>query len=376
MLEIFPPTTDRSIQPIDRADTYLLKEVSLWIEQSSIQTSSTSESTQKLLVVNDRYGALHQGLRNHIYWGVQDSYNSRRAIIHNCGTTVQTSLSETLDIANIPNLSQVTGVLIKVPKSADLFQLQLSILAEQLPEGTPLWAGGMVKYLPKSFFDLFSSYTSESVYTQAEGKARLYMGKLNRLPQHNQAELYKTVKHFSIPFQEEPLIYTAHPGVFSYKKADRGTALLLEHFPRIPDPSKVVDLGCGSGILLTAAYRVWPNAILIGTDDSALAIASTRNTAELHNFTPTLFHTNIAEAVPSDSTDLVLCNPPFHQEHRVSMDLGICFVEEAARILAPTGHLALVANKHLGYQKHLEKLFSQTKIIGQNSKFRVYLSRK
>ncbi len=441
MLTMFPPTTDTSIKPTDRADTYLIETVtdSLGSAESTSKSCDTNrahapnsqatpvcnpQTTPNLLVVNDRYGALHCGLDSYVVCGIQDSYNGQKSIRHNLQTMGQPTptLITTLDLhtpnqQTTQNLQSITGVIMKIPKGLDFFKFQLKLLAESLPEGTQIWAGGMVKYLPKSFFTTFAKHTSHAKYTLAQGKARLYIGKLQKPYKIPQGDGLHKNTYINIPANESPSTtaspnataspaataepspagtptpYATYPGVFSHKKLDRGTNFLLQHFPRLPKPPKtVVDIGCGAGILLTKAHHTWPKATLIGTDDSALAIAASAETAKLNGYDATLLHTHIADGLHGGTADLVLCNPPFHQDHRVAMDLGASFIAEAARLLA-TGHekppqttpsplatkttsktFALVTNKHLGYEKLLRKHFKRTTIIAQNKQFRVYLS--
>ncbi len=447
MLTMFPPTTDTSIKPTDRADTYLIETVtdSLGSAESTSKACDTNrahapnsqatpvcnpQTTPNLLVVNDRYGALHCELDSYVVCGIQDSYNGQKSIRHNLQAMEQPkpTLITTLDLhtpnqQTTQNLQSITGVVLKIPKGLDFFKLQLKLLAESLPAGTQIWAGGMVKYLPKSFFTAFAKHTTEAEYTLAQGKARLYIGKLqkpsipnNALPNimDNTAEpspnattsvpsvaskTAESTKSGELSCAKSTLSYATYPGVFSHKKLDRGTDFLLQHFPRLHTPPKtVVDLGCGAGLLLNKAHSTWPKATLIGTDDSALAIVAAKATAKLNGYGATLLHTHIAEGLHEGAADLVLCNPPFHQDHRVAMDLGASFIAEAARLLA-TGHteppqttpsplqnsasyhtkttsktLALVTNKHLGYEKLLRKHFKRTTIIAQNKQFRVYLS--
>lgn len=358
MLKIFPESTDQSLSPINRADSLLIDEI-----------TQTSPNLKNLLLVNDAYGALHTHFDQAVSYGIQDSYNGQRAINYNRESlSVQTTslLGGTLD----PIPSNIDGVVMKIPKSLDLFEFQLYRITETVPEETPIWAGGMAKYLPKSFFDIFSQYTQQSTYSQCEGKARFYKGTLQKpeKPHKNLAQ----PNHITY----QGITFATFPGVFSQKRIDPGTALLLKHFPRVPTPSRVVDAGCGCGILLTKAAELWPEAELIGTDDSALAIVSAEETARLGAYNPTLMHTHITEGIQDKSVDLVLCNPPFHQGHRVSLDLGFSFIHEAYRILKQGGSLALVGNRHIGYDKYLKKQFNSTKIIGQNRIYRVYLTEK
>ncbi len=358
MLRIFPEQRDTSIQPSDRADSLLITHI-----------TQTAPHLEKLLLVNDTYGALHTHFKERVAYGIQDSYNGRRAINYNreiMGVQLASQLGGTFDLIHTP----IDGAVMKIPKSLELFELQLYRLTESTKEGTPIWAGGMAKYLPKSFFELFTKYTQGATYSQCEGKARFYTGTL-RQPQGIGQDL---TKPHQIVYQG--INCATFPGVFSQKRIDPGTALLLKHFPRVPTPSRVVDAGCGCGILLAKAAQIWPEADLIGTDDSALALVASAETARLGGYTPTLLHTHITEEIHSDSVDLVLCNPPFHQGHRVSLDLGFSFIQEAHRILKPGGSLALVGNRHIGYDKDLKKRFNSTKIIGQNRIYRVYLTEK
>ncbi|MFP3637313.1 methyltransferase, partial [Bacillus sp. SIMBA_033] len=61
-------------------------------------------------------------------------------------------------------------------------------------------------------------------------------------------------------------------------RLDIGTRYLLTFLDRMPPVSRVVDLGCGTGILAAMYSRRNPAARVIATDQSAAAVASAKET--------------------------------------------------------------------------------------------------
>lgn len=105
---------------------------------------------------------------------------------------------------------------------------------------------------------------------------------------------------------------TVAPGVL-IPRPDTETLIdaAVGHFRRTP-PSRILDLGTGSGALLLAALDEWPQATGLGIDrsDDALAVAGA-NAERLGLATRATFRAgNWAEGV-SERFDLVLCNPPY-----------------------------------------------------------------
>ena len=51
---------------------------------------------------------------------------------------------------------------------------------------------------------------------------------------------------------------TNHAGIFCADRLDLGTRFLLRHLPRRHGPDRVIDLGCGNGVVGTAAAARQP----------------------------------------------------------------------------------------------------------------------
>ena len=73
-----------------------------------------------------------------------------------------------------------------------------------------------------------------------------------------------------------------------------------------------------------------------------------------------------------DSADLILCNPPFHQQNTITEHIAKQMFEQSHQILSKGGRLVVVANRHLPYQGQLKKIFGGFSVLAQNRKFVIF----
>ena len=82
------------------------------------------------------------------------------------------------------------------------------------------------------------------------------------------------------------LIIDLDPGMAFGTGAHASTRLVLEELQDLADageaPTRVADVGCGSGILSIAAAKLWPAATIAALDNDPLAIAATAENAALN----------------------------------------------------------------------------------------------
>ena len=69
--------------------------------------------------------------------------------------------------------------------------------------------------------------------------------------------------------------------------------------------------------------------------------------------------------------DIILCNPPFHQQHGVTDHIAAQMFKDSKRVLKDGGELRVIGNRHLDYPLKLKKLFAGIKVIASNQKFSV-----
>ena len=73
--------------------------------------------------------------------------------------------------------------------------------------------------------------------------------------------------------------------------------------------------------------------------------------------------------IASASADLILCNPPFHQERVMGDQIAMRMFAQSAQVLTKGGELWVVGNRHLGYHAKLKRWFRQVEQVGTHPKF-------
>ncbi len=156
------------------------------------------------------------------------------------------------------------------------------------------------------------------------------------------------------------------PGVFSWDRIDPGSALLAEHLPALKGAG--ADFGCGIGFLA--------NQVLASPDVTSLALIDIdRRALEMarHNVQDAraeFLWGDVRDAAP-EGLDFVVMNPPFHDAGRESKSLGQGFIGAASKALKKSGHLWLVANRHLPYEAVLGPGFLRWRQVADAGGFKV-----
>lgn len=184
--------------------------------------------------------------------------------------------------------------------------------------------------------------------------------------------------HFSLPaywksYQQDRLkglTVFSLPGVFSANELDLGTDLLLSTLDQ-PLRGRVLDVGCGAGVIGSYIKMQHPNVILTMSDIHAMALASATRTLAENQLQGEVVASDVFSHIQG-KFDLIVSNPPFHQ----GVDTAYHAVEELIRqakwYLNSGGELRLVANAFLPYPDLLDRYFGAHQVLAQTSKFKVY----
>ncbi|HEU4730446.1 MAG TPA: 50S ribosomal protein L11 methyltransferase [Kofleriaceae bacterium] len=82
----------------------------------------------------------------------------------------------------------------------------------------------------------------------------------------------------------DDVIIDLDPGMAFGTGTHASTRLVLEELQAIADralaPARILDVGCGSGILAIAAIKRWPDATCVAIDNDPIAVAATAENAE------------------------------------------------------------------------------------------------
>lgn len=210
-------------------------------------------------------------------------------------------------------------------------------------------------------------------------------GTIKKMDTARRCSLYRFQTEISIPFDikywwkeyrlPNNIPVRALPGVFSSDHLDAGSELLLEALSKNENivTGKVLDLGCGAGVLSVAVAKINSNIDLTLSDTQAAALISSKVTLAINHVQGNVIASNVFSDIDSQF-DLIISNPPFHDGIGTNYTIIEKLICEARQYLTPSGHLCLVANAFLPYAKLLDKVFFRYQILLQTSKFKVYLA--
>ncbi len=100
-------------------------------------------------------------------------------------------------------------------------------------------------------------------------------------------------------------------GLFSAKSIDEGTALLLRQLVVLPPQARLLDLGCGYGVLGLALAGLWPDADVVLSDKDVLAVETTAANITRNSLTNARAVLSPGfRDVPAGPYDLIVSNLP------------------------------------------------------------------
>lgn len=171
-------------------------------------------------------------------------------------------------------------------------------------------------------------------------------------------------------FEVEGARFVSLPGVFADGRLDEASALLLEAVPAAEvEGCRVLDVGCGAGVLgATFARRGAAEVVLTDVDAFALESAR-RNTSEL---SVSVRFSDVYEGLAGERFDRIVTNPPFHQGVATEYDTTRRLIANAGEHLRPGGALVLVANRFLPWREPLEAAFAKVEVLRETSRFVVW----
>lgn len=356
----FPEDPRDRLRAWDASDEYLLRHLA----EEGVPLDGT------VVVVGDRWGALVTALAAHRPVQITDSHLAQEATRANLARAGVEPGAVRLLTTQDPPPERIDVLLVRVPKSLALLEDQLLRLAPAVHAGTVVVGAGMVKEIHTSTLALFERILGPTRTSLAEKKARLIFCTPDPALER--------------PGNPWPYVYTLpdgigpaaggtvvnHAGVFCADRLDIGTRFFLRHLPE-GRGRRVVDLGCGNGVVGTSVALADPDAEVLFVDESFQAVASAEATYKANGVSGHAeFRVGDGLAgVPSGSVDLVLNNPPFHSHQATTDATAWRMFTGARRALRPGGELWVIGNRHLGYHVKLRKLFGNSRLVASDPKF-------
>jgi 16S rRNA (guanine1207-N2)-methyltransferase len=155
-----------------------------------------------------------------------------------------------------------------------------------------------------------------------------------------------------VPFRREPvrcevwgerLDLTSGAGVYSRGRLDPGTAVLFRETSP-PPAGRILDLGCGYGVIgLAIASRV-PGAVVTGVDVNERAVLLANENASSLGLADRFTALTPAAVPPNATYDEIWSNPPIRIGKEALHDLLLRWFAR----LVPDGRAVMVVGKNLG----------------------------
>jgi 16S rRNA (guanine1207-N2)-methyltransferase len=325
----------------------------------------------EVAVVDDAYGALTLGsVALHGARDVrvaQDLLVGERALARNAERTGLSGTYRSLPLG--PELAAgARVVLVQAPKALEALREIAEVLAASAAPDVTVLVGGRVKHMTHAMNDVLRDSFTDVSATLARQKSRVLVA---RGPKPAPSSFPRRQVHPDLG-----LTVCAHGAAFAGTKIDIGTRTLLAALEAAAPAGTALDLGCGTGVLAAALAGSRPGLDVVAVDQSAAAVASARATAEANGLAGRIrvVRDDAADSLPDASTDLVVCNPPFHVGAAVVTTAADRLFAAAGRVLRPGGELWTVYNSALRYKPTLSRLVGPTRVVEQTPKFTVTVS--
>jgi 16S rRNA (guanine1207-N2)-methyltransferase len=363
-LHRLPKENHESLRAWDAADEYVLQH---------LENLDLPQNT-RVLIFNDSFGALACALHKFSPHTLSDSFLSQQATRLNFAENAlpQNALMFLNSVDALPHDFDL--VIIKVPKTLALLEFQLLQLRPHLHENSQIIVAGMIKVLTRSVWNLLEKIIGKTTTSLAQKKARLIFVTLD-------ANLAVPENPYPIRYLLENTGYEIcnHANVFSREKLDIGTRFFLNFVPSSQAAIEIIDLGCGNGIVGLIAAQKNPNAQIHFVDESFMALESARKNFEnaFKNRTAHFHAGDCLTGFADNFANVILCNPPFHQQHVIGDFIAQKMFKQAKSILKQAGVLLVVGNRHLNYGVSLSRIFGKENVrsVAQNAKFQIWQAR-
>lgn len=267
-----------------------------------------------------------------------------------------------------PNVSDLDAAVLVMPKALERAEYALAQIIPLLPAGCPLFLVGEKKGGITRAEKLVQPYADHAQKLDSARHCQLWRAQVTG--QSAPFVLAEWQKHFTLEFNDQSVELVSLPGVFSHGRLDEGSQLLLEESKPLPN-GKVLDFGCGAGVLATVLSRRNPHSQFELVDVDALALYCAAQTLQRNAVE--------AEVYPSDGLSdvhgrlaAVVSNPPFHTGIKHDTSIAERFFEQVTRNLLPRGELRIVANGFLKYPALIETHIGPCQVLRQNNRFKVY----
>ena len=166
----------------------------------------------------------------------------------------------------------------------------------------------------------------------------------------------------SVTLKNTALNFFTDATLFSPRSIDKGTLIMLS-VVNFSVKDKVLDLGCGYGVVgILAAKLIGPERVVM-CDILPQAVECARKNAALNEVAEVSIKvSNGYDNIPDNDFTIILSNPPYHADFSVPKH----FIEEGFRKLVHGGKMVMVTKRLTWYKRKLTAVFGGVKVIAKD----------
>lgn len=166
---------------------------------------------------------------------------------------------------------------------------------------------------------------------------------------------------------------TTDSGVFSKKKVDYGSNLLINSLP--PASGNVLDIGCGYGVIGISLAKLNPGSYVTMIDINERAVDLAEKNIKLNKVTNAKAMQSDGFSSVTDKFDMIVSNPPIRAGKKVIYPI----FENSINYLNPGGAIFIVIQKKQGANSafsKLEEIYGNCDVINKSGGYWIIRSIK
>jgi 16S rRNA G1207 methylase RsmC len=157
----------------------------------------------------------------------------------------------------------------------------------------------------------------------------------------------------------------SRPGVFSHRSVDAGARRLMNEM-QVDPGTRVLDIGCGSGVVGLAAACRAEGVTVHAIDSNCRAVQCTQRGAKLNGFTNLPTELNATGGFAgAGSYDLALANPPYYAGFRIARH----FLVAGRDALRAGGKILVVTKRPDWYRQNMSEWYEDVTVRERKSYF-------
>lgn len=186
----------------------------------------------------------------------------------------------------------------------------------------------------------------------------------------------KSDKHYvTYTYKGSVIKYNADNGVFSKERVDFGTNVLLNALPDIEDGARVLDVGCGYGVIGIAIAKSNKKINVEMVDVNERAVSLTNENIKLNGCNNAKAYISSLYENVDGEFDYIISNPPI----RAGKDIVHGVAIDGYDHLKEGGKIYLVIQKKQGapsLEKRLEEVFGNVETVDKKNGYFVLMAKK